>query len=192
MKIDRRMNLVVPVERDDGSTVYVHSAPIGREVFERYFMVISQTFSVIMKSGIADVAGARVAALTLKKVAADQDVWEGEAGVKNGLMAEIRRLSNVVLPSDKGWRSIPLDEAIGADMFGEDDLAEVEGKTVFFIVLSSLVKGKKLIEAASWAFPSVFAARLESSSCSEFTASLPTSMPGANSGATAAASLVPS
>ena len=44
MKIDRRLNLVQPIETGSG-TVYLHSVPLSREVWETYFLVLSKTYA---------------------------------------------------------------------------------------------------------------------------------------------------
>ena len=76
MKIDKKLNLVIPIETDDG-TLYVHSMPIRREIFDTYFLVLSKTFAAIHGEGLGEIAGPRVAALILKKIAMDTGMWEG-------------------------------------------------------------------------------------------------------------------
>ena len=53
MKIDKKLNLIVPVYGDDEKTIrcYVHSTPISRETFERYFLIIGQTFGADLLPG---------------------------------------------------------------------------------------------------------------------------------------------
>jgi hypothetical protein len=143
MKIDKRLNLVTEVETEDG-TVFVHSAPISREVFEKYFLVISKTFAAIIGEGLSFVSGPRVAALMLKKIATDIGVWDGRDGVNNGLMAEIRRLSNVIMPTETGWKTYPLQDVIDKAMLDESDIAEVEGLIAFFICASAMSRKNEL------------------------------------------------
>ena len=143
MKIDKRLNLVTDVVTEEG-TVFVHSAPISREVFEKYFLVISKTFSAIIGEGLSFISGPRVAALMLKKIATDLGEWEGRDGVNNGLMAEIRRLSNVVMPSETGWRTYPLQDVIDKEMLDESDISEVEGIIAFFICASAMSRKNEL------------------------------------------------
>lgn len=139
MRIDKALNLVVPVETEAG-TAYIHSVPLSREVFERYFLVISKTFAELYAQGLNFLAGPRVAALLLKKVAQELDVWEGEGGVQNGLMAEIRRLSNVMVPTDAGWQAVMLDDAVRRGALTAEDMQEAEGVLVFFICISAMHK----------------------------------------------------
>jgi hypothetical protein len=144
MRLDNKLNLVVEVEADDGSTFYVHSTPISREVFEKYFLIIGKTFSSLISEGLSFVSGPRVAAMMLKKIAMDQGVWEGRDGIEMGLMAEIRRLSNVVMPSDKGWQTFPFQDVIDKKMMNQSDIDEVEGLICFFICVSAMSRKTEL------------------------------------------------
>lgn len=137
MKIDKRLNLVVPIERDEG-TIYIHSTPISREVYERYFLVMSQAHAAIFGSGPNMISGPSIAALMLKKIATDSGAWAGTEGVENGLMNEIRRLSNVILPGANGWETLPLADALKRDLLSDGDIAEAEGIIVFFILVSAV------------------------------------------------------
>lgn len=189
MKIDRRLNLVIPVDIENG-TVYVHSTPIRQEVFDAYFMEIAKTFSAIYGEGLGMLAGPRVAANVLKKVATELNRWDGPAGVERGLMAEIRRLSNVIAPSGNGWAPLPFDQAVKQGLLDAADVAEVENAIVFFTVVSFMhrrAEVREILEGAA----QLWGAQVESSSVTEFTASLPISTPPENSGATIQPSSVP-
>ena len=187
MQINKALNLVVPL--DGGG--YVHSTPIGREVFETYFLPISKTFSGIFAEGLNVLAGPRVASLMLKKVAVDMGVWDGVAGVGNGLMAEIRRLTNVLLPTESGWQTVPLDVALSRQMISQDDYAEAEGSIVFFICISAMHK-RSLIEPTLAGMCSLWESQITSLNCTEFASSLPTSTETDSFGEMAQASAIPS
>jgi hypothetical protein len=191
MKIDRKLNLVVPVERAPGETVYVHAMPLGREVFERYFLVISKAFAAIYNEGLGFVAGPRVAAMLIRRVAEDLNVWDGPEGVEAGLVAEMRRLSNVLAPSPKGWTQIPLQQAIDQGFIDEADASEVENAIAFFTVASAMHRRaelKDVLEGAS----KLWGAHVSSLNCTEYTASLPTSTEGETTGARVIQSPIPS
>src|SRR4051812_3498357 len=111
MKVDRKLNLVVPIERPEG-VIYVHAAPISREVYERHYLVMAKTHTAIFDQGLHFTTGPRVAALMLRDHAQRLGVWEGPDGVQVGLMAEIRRLANVIAPNGKGYGALPLDVAV--------------------------------------------------------------------------------
>ncbi|HUZ33896.1 MAG TPA: hypothetical protein VMV19_17580 [Xanthobacteraceae bacterium] len=180
MQIDRALNLVVPVEMPAGP-YYVHSAPIGREVFEKYYLPISRAYSQ-MFALTSPLAGPRVAALLLRDAAQGLNRWDGEDGVERGLMAEIYRLSNVIMPTANGWTTVPFEEVRGKKLIAADDLSEVENSIVFF-TLASVMPFKKerprILDAAS----NVWSAQFTSLNVTEYAASLPTSNVTGNTGA---------
>src|ERR1017187_5798377 len=134
MQIDKNLNLVIPVERADGSVAHVFSTPIGRMVFEKYYMVIARTYNTIYNGGLGIMSGPRVAAMVLKEIAISIDAWDGQEGVERGLMQEIRRLTTVLALGENGWEPLPIHEAIAKGILDEDDVSEVENALVFFTV----------------------------------------------------------
>src|SRR5208282_3897980 len=85
------------------------------------------------------------------KTAEEMGIWEGEAGVKNGLINEIHRLTNMAVSSDKGWEMVPLHTAITKKLIDEDTLAEVEGELIFFTLVTRMNKreqSKAILEVA--------------------------------------------
>ena len=182
MRIDRKLNLVIPVEREDEGPAYVHAVPLRPEVFQRYALVIAKTFSAIYQQGLNFIAGPRVAAILLRQIAEELGVWEGPEGVENGLMAEIRRTSNIIAPTAEGWQPVPLQDALRQELLSEEELSEVEGLITFFTVASSMHRGaEKRITLEGMC--RIWEAQLLSSSCTEFAASLPTLTPVASTGA---------
>lgn len=143
MRIDNKLNLVIPVDTA-GGTVYVHATPISREVFEKYFLVISKAFAALYSEGLSVIAGPRVGALMLKRVAEDLGEWSGPGGVEQGLMAEIRRLTNVIHSTPQGWVTVPYYTALTEGVIDGDDVGEVEGILCFFTVASSMHKRDQL------------------------------------------------
>lgn len=149
MKIDRKLNLVIPLEREDGSSLWIYATPIRKEVFETYFLVLAKTFSALSRNGLDPRSGPTVAALMLREIATatarDSDVswWEGDDGVggKMGLLAEIVRLSNCLVGTDDGWRTVPLQEALDKGQITDDEKSEVMNLLAFFTV-SSLIAPK--------------------------------------------------
>src|ERR1700741_5292633 len=135
--INRKLNLVIPVETDRGD-IYVHSTPISRVVFNQYYAEIARTFARIHGGGVSIYAGPWVAASSLETCARDAGTWEGEAGVERGLLGEIRRLTMVVAPGERGWQTVLIDDALRAGVITDDDVAEIMNIVVFFIVASSM------------------------------------------------------
>lgn len=170
MKIDRKLNLVIPIEREDG-TVYVHSMPLGAEVFDKYYLVIAKAFAAIYKEGLSFIAGPRVAARTIETVAKDLGVWDGPEGVEIGLLGEIRRLSNMLVLDKDGWRSMPLDTAVKQGLLDAEEQAEVLNFTCFFIVSSAM---HKLSERTAnlQMFARVWSVQITSSTITDFKATL--------------------
>lgn len=192
MQIDRKLNLVVPVERDDGTTIWIHSMPLSQEVFERYFLIISKTFAAIYSEGINVVGGPRVAALMLKRIAELDGSWEGAEGVAAGLKTEIQRLSNVVtLHPENGWVTSTLYEAQRAELLSPDELSEAEGFITFFMVASAMHKRSQLVTLLD-GLSRLWGALTTSSSVTEWAASLKTSTAAETSGAKVTRSSIPS
>ena len=139
MIVNEKLNLVIPLEREDGP-VYVHSTPISKMVFERYFLVISKTFSEIYAGGLGAMSGPRVAAMLLRKIATDNGALDD---VEKGLFAEIRRLTIFICPGLNGWEQTTLHDAIQRNLLDEDELSEVENALTFFIVASAMHRRKE-------------------------------------------------
>lgn len=176
MKLNDKLHIVIPIYGDDGDTIvaHVHSAPISRDVFDAHFMLLGRTFAAIYSSGLGPVAGPRVAHLLLKKMAAEQNDEVGAVA----LMAEIVRLTNVMLRTEKGWEAIPYQTVLDHGMLPAEDLAEVTNSLVFFTVLSSTHRRMERREMMAGA-AKLWGAQISSQDFTEFAASLPTLTPAA-------------
>ncbi|HED3095531.1 hypothetical protein [Citrobacter freundii] len=188
MKIARNMNFVLPVDTDMGSG-FVHATPISKEVYRQHFYILSKTFSAIFSEGLGVVAGPRVAYLMLEKICQDQGIWDGASGVKNTLVNEIIRLSNLVYPVEgKGWDTVPLEVAIEREVIDPD---EALGELVFFTCVSSINKphqAKEVMEQVA----GMWGSAISSLTLTEWIASLPTSKQPENTGETESKSSVKS
>ncbi|MGQ3662683.1 hypothetical protein [Citrobacter braakii] len=188
MKIARNMNFVLPVDTDMGAG-YVHATPISKEVYRQHFYILSKTFSAIFSEGLGVVAGPRVAYLMLEKICRDQGIWDGASGVKNTLVNEIIRLSNLVYPVEgKGWDTVPLEVAIEREVIDPD---EALGELVFFTCVSSINKphqAKEVMEQVA----GMWGSAISSLTLTEWIASLPTSRQPENTGETESKSSVKS
>ena len=191
LRINRKLNFVIPVELDDGATVYVHATPVGRETFESFFDVFGRTFTQIYSGGYGFTSGPRIAKLILAQTAKSIGRLDGPMGVEAALFPEVRRLTNVVLPQNGRWGTIPFEEAVKTELFNEDDLSEVENAICFFILASAMNKKSELVSILQ-AVSSLWGAQVESSNCTEFAASLATSIPTDSSGEKATPSSIPS
>lgn len=170
MQIDKKLNLVITLDRDD-TKLYVHSTPISREVFNIYFKVIAKSFTEMYQLGV--MAAPRVAALTIRQVAADFGMAEGPAGIQ-GLFNEIERLTTVLVPGNNGWETITLSMAKGRKLITEDEYEEVINSVSFFTVVSMMHQRSQIASILSlmhnlWGSQSTLLNVLE------FSGSLPTS-----------------
>lgn len=180
MRLNEKLHLVIPLYDDEEvSTIqhYAHSAPISREVFEAHFLLLSKTFTAIHAEGLGEIAGPRVAALIMRKVAERMNDQEGH----QALMNEIRRLSNVMTRTGGKWVTMPMQDAIDTKAIGDDDLSEIENAIVFFIVSSVLLPKERkrvMLDGAA----TLWGAQITSLDCMGFAASLPTSTAIVNTG----------
>jgi len=135
MKIDRKLNIVIPIETESKGLIYVHSTPISRDVFEQFYLelgkVFSQCFDSINQAHLA-LTAPQLAYPALKTMTIKAGNWEE---VKKGLINEIVRLTNVLVTGEKGWESIPLDLAIKREILDEDEESEVLSALTFFTAI---------------------------------------------------------
>jgi hypothetical protein len=133
ISINKQLNLVLPLPR--GNTfIYIYSTPISAEVFDANFVIIGKTFTQLYAEGFGVSAAPRLAAKMMKKIASENNEWEGPEGVRSTLIEEIYRLSNVFIPGEKGWDTVPLHTAIVQKQLDEDEIQEVENVIVYFTV----------------------------------------------------------
>lgn len=185
VRINKKLNLVFPVDTSAGE-VYVHSIPISREVFERYYRVIARTMAAVYRDGMSIFTGPRIATLLLRDLATQDGNWDGVDGVQNGLLNEIKRLTNVtVAAASRGWETIPYADACARGIIDEDDSTEVEGILCFFTFASWIHRHEHLAGILA-SMGQLWGAQTTSSSCTEYAASLPTSTVVVSSGVTAA------
>ncbi|MEX3914890.1 hypothetical protein AB4Y43_01400 [Paraburkholderia sp. BR10872] len=183
------MNLIIPVETETGM-IYVHSTPISRDVFEANIFIISKTLSVLYEDGLTAFAGPRVAATMMKNIAIERGIWEGPNGVENVLMNEIRRLTNVVLPAERGWTTMLYEDAVRNEAIDADTVSEVEGQIVFFTCVSWMHKAKE-VKGLLQGVNEIWESQNTLLNSTEWANSLPTSTPGESSGETATALSIP-
>lgn len=171
MKLNEKLNFVIPIYgNDDVITAYVHSTPISREVFEAHFLIISRVFAAIHAEGLGEIAGPRVAALVMKKVAERMNDPESAESLLN----EIRRLSNAVVRNPGGWIKMPLQDAIDGKHIDDEDAAEVLNALVFFTATSAMHRRQVAREVLNGA-ARLWGAQISSLDFTAFVASLKTS-----------------
>lgn len=150
MQINDALNLVIPLRRapDGDILVYGYHTPISREIFEANFRALSATKAELFAKGrtYAGEVGPQIAALLLRDEAkrdairlgmVDAEGTPNDAGAV-ALLAELRRLTMVLVPSAAGWEQIPVDVAMARGNIDADDWREAESGLVFFTALYSL------------------------------------------------------
>jgi hypothetical protein len=185
IRIDKRLNLVVPITQADGSQIFVHSAPISADIFHAHYKPMAKALSAIYASGTGLMA-ARIAHLALKDAALELGVWDGPGGVERGLIAEIHRLTNVLATGKDGWEALPYGHAKASSIISPDEADEIEGAICFFTLGCSLhrrAEAESLLKGAS----QLWGAQIESLNSTEYMNFLRTSTAAGSTGVTAAA-----
>ncbi|MFO4460012.1 hypothetical protein AAHC71_16790 [Klebsiella quasipneumoniae subsp. similipneumoniae] len=182
MKIDKKLNLVTSVTRDDGSIVYLHVTPFPYEVVEEYCVLLGNLFTNFITQ-VGPLGSARVAAMMLKK----RLKQEQEARLEDGkslsdlpksltLVDEIQRLTVVIHNVGGQWKTTPLEVAFNQGIIDPDEYREVEGEVVFFMVSSAIQKAS-LIAPTVGTVIKMYDGQLTSSSVTAYRDSLQTSKP---------------
>lgn len=191
MRIDKALNFVIPILRGEGDepTLYVHAVPISLEVFEAHYLVLSKTWATLIGNGLDPRTAPSVAELALRDVAKSTPRgpgvtwWEGPDGVggERGLLAELRRLSSAIVPTDDGWRPTPLDSAIASGEVTKGEERELMNLLAFFTVASHVPASEdraRLIRGEA----SMYDSLLTPLDSMNYAASLKTSTPADNTG----------
>lgn len=171
MKIDKKLNLVCKISRDDSSLVYVHTSPFPYEVVEEHCLMLGSLFT----SFIAQVGGlgaARVAAMMLRKKIKQEQAVTGQTGPN--IVDEIQRQTTVIFNDNGQWKSSPLETAMKLGIISADEFREVEGEIVFFMVSSAIQKAE-LIPPTVGSVIGMFGGQLTLSTATEWRDSLLTS-----------------
>lgn len=187
MHIDKKtLNLVIPLDRDDGLKVYVHATPVDRAVFDRYFMLIANAYASITGGPLKGYAN-RVAMRALRQTAEETDM---APDVTAGLIEEIKRLTNVTAPTKDGWQTLPLTQAVAASLIDAEEADEVENNVAFFTCfwhMTRRAERKRVLDGLARAW----GVQLSPLDCTEHAASLQTSTAIEPSGPRAPASSIP-
>lgn len=182
MKINEKMNLVIPVETD-GITYYAHSTPLTAEAFDEHFLLISQTFNEIFQRGLNSMTGPRIAAKVMNALAEKQN----DQLAATAIMNEIRRTTMVIAPDGP----MLLAEAVTKGIIDAEDLDILENALVFFIVVSAIHRPATRRTTMEIAV-ALWTGQITSLNSTAFAASLRTSTVTESSGAKVAGSSVPS
>ena len=173
MKIDKKLNLVTNITRDNGSIVYLHVTPFPYEVVEENCILLGNLFTKFI-SQVGGLGAARVAAMMLRQSLKAEIDSGRQAGPT--LVDEIQRLT-VVIHNDGGqWKTVPLEVAFKQGIIDPDEYREVEGEVVFFMVSSAIQKASLLAPTVGTVIK-MYDGQLTSSSVTAYRDSLQTSKP---------------
>ena len=172
MKIDKKLNLVTSVTREDGSIVYLHVTPFPYEVVEEHCILLGNLFTKFI-SQVGGLGAARIAAMMLRQ-SLKTEIDNGRTGPN--IVDEIQRLTVVIHNVGGQWKTTPLEVAFNQGVIDPDEYREVEGEVVFFMVSSAIQKAN-LIAPTVGTVIKMYDGQLTSSSGTAFRDSLQTSKP---------------
>lgn len=176
VKIDKKLNLVTNITREDGSVVYLHVTPFPYEVVEEHCLLLGNLFTNFI-SQVGGLGAARVAAMMLrKKLQREQELRDETNQQAPTIVDEIQRLTSVVWNDGGTWKTTSFDAAMKQGIISSDEYREVEGEVVFFMVSSAIQKAH-LIAPTVGSVIGMFGGQLVSSSVTAFRDSLQTSNP---------------
>jgi hypothetical protein len=156
------LNLTIPI-RFDGEgkpTTYAYHMPISREVFEANYRLIGGTLAMLQSKSVGTNV-VDVATLALKDIGRrDAREWglpEGldveSGGMAVPLLAELKRLTQVIAPTTGGFTPMPVDVALSTRVIDAADWAEAEAALVYFTAGYSTKRRNLPIVAADLALP---------------------------------------
>jgi hypothetical protein len=143
MQISSNLNLVMPIKYDDAGTplIYAYHTPISRNTFEQNYRLIGGTLAMLQSKSVGT-NPVDVATLALKDIGRrDAREWglpEGldveSGGMAVPLLAELKRLTQIVAPSPAGYITLPVDVALNTKVISAEDWDESEAALVYFTV----------------------------------------------------------
>lgn len=182
VKIDKKLNLVTNITREDGSIVYLHVTPFPYEVVEEHCLLLGNLFTNFI-SQVGGLGAARVAAMMLrKKLKREQELMDEanqqaqQAQQAPTIVDEIQRLTSVVWNDGGTWKTASFEVAMKQGIISPDEYREVEGEVVFFMVTSAIQKAH-LIAPTVGSVIGMFGGQLVSLNVTAFRDSLQTSNP---------------
>ena len=186
-KIDRALNLIIPLDSEKHGRLYIHSTPISRDIYKANYRVLARTFAQMQADGVTVAAGPGIARLALESVSREMGQSERDPEgiwphVQREVVNEIIRLTNVAVPTaDKGYESMPLSTAYAREIFDTEDRDNIEGTLAFFCLEASL-HPRDLATAMLSHVGGMWGFRVTSLRFTEFLSSLPISKPGESTG----------
>lgn len=176
MEIDGSLNIVAPID----DPVQAFSAPLPESVFKASYRVLARANEEIFGRGMkaALLTGPRTAALAIAdagKRIAEEDGKEGDSGA-SAFLAEVKRLTTILAPTDAGFDMLPVDSAIQAGKITADDWGDVLGALCFF-TLGSQFETRRARAGLLDFLTGALSCSLTPLNCEAFADSLTTSKP---------------
>jgi hypothetical protein len=191
MAIDKRLNLVLEVERDDKTVCYVHSIPISRNLWKTHYTFLSMALNSLYADGFPPSTCARIVYQRMQEIAEKEKDRFGDG--PKALFAEIWRNTTVRVPTDQGYEHILFYDIMRNDkIFDADNVDEVQNFICFFTA-GSWVHGlsKKEREAFQNLLTKGFGVQITALSATEYMNSVQTSKPEENIGEKEIPSYIP-
>lgn len=174
MKIDEKTNIVIALfDENNAIYAYCHSTPISTEVFDLNWQLLGKTYSELMDTVGMDslhLVGPKVAVSALRDAAGK---LFGDAGIgkADALLAEVRRLSTIIVSQENGgYQPVPYSAATSREMITASDAREVESVIVFFTLGWHLFPNH--LRAQMWVMIRAWSGQTSSLSPSAFISSL--------------------
>ena len=176
--ISRKLNLVLNPIETEGGLLYIHSIPVGRQVFETCYRAMARAMASLVSEGVGPITGPSVAKLYLQTEAD----FLGESDKISGvLMPEIRRLTNCAIAGKPD--TLPYVVACQRNMIDEDQQSEVENILCYFTLASWIRLPEGLSRGMGIeGLRQLWKAQTSSLGLTEYMRSLPTSTPEENTG----------
>ena len=169
IKLNRKLNIVLPPFVIENGQAHVYSSPISLVVFREHYKVLGRVFTEIQRLGYGPITGPSLAAYLFRDEAkAFDDEQHSEM-----LLHEIRRLTYVVHPGERGWQNSPFIDAVKRNILTEEQNDEAENFLVYFTCASWIRLPNEAV--AMDALRVIWHVQTISSTVMEFMSSLPTS-----------------
>lgn len=186
MQIASDLRLVVPI--DDPPRIYAYHSPISREAYQSAFRLLRDAKVAMIGTSARHAFAARGdAALYLRDAGAamarERDE-EGDGGA-TALLAEIKRLTTVLVPGTAGYDMLPIDAAISARAISADDWSDAEASIVFFTAWAAGTPRREMAKTMEMA-AGLIGGSITSLDAMAWAASLRTSIAPATTGQVAA------
>ncbi|ELW8594799.1 hypothetical protein SIL92_002268 [Salmonella enterica] len=173
VKIDKKLNFVSTITRDDGSMVYLHVVPFPYEVVEQNCVLLGNLFNNFFTL-VGTVGAPRVAAMMLRNIIKSRQENGDIAPGAPTIIDDIQRLTTVIWSDNGVWKTSPPDAAFKNDLITPDEYREIEGEIVFFMVSSAIQKANLVAGTMGHALE-MYSGQLVSLSAMAYRDSLPTS-----------------